>query len=111
MLIVSALIILVCILLVLVVLIQNPKGGGLASGFSASNQMMGVRRTADFLEKSTWTLAIVLLLLSVTTTAMIGKGKKTVTGGSTTRNAAGQFESPKTAPTQTAPTPQPGAGK
>ena len=57
--------ILASILLILIVAIQNPKGGGLASNFSSSNQYMGVRKTADFLEKSTWTLAIVLLVLSL----------------------------------------------
>ncbi len=60
---ISVLIFIVCILLVLVVLVQNSKGGGLASNFSSSNQFMGVRKTADFLEKTTWTLAIALLLL------------------------------------------------
>nr|MBC7611837.1 preprotein translocase subunit SecG [Pseudopedobacter sp.] len=50
--------ILVCIILVLVILIQNPKGGGLSSGFSSSNNIMGVQRTGDILEKGTWGLAI-----------------------------------------------------
>jgi len=63
--IVSVLILITSILLMLVVLVQNSKGGGLASNFSGSNQYMGVRKTADFLEKSTWTLAIVLLVLSL----------------------------------------------
>ena len=60
--IISVLIFIVCILLILVVLVQNSKGGGLASSFSSSNQLMGVRKTADFLEKSTWSLAIALLV-------------------------------------------------
>lgn len=60
---ISILIIIVCLLLVIVVLIQNSKGGGLSSTFASSNQVMGVRKTADFLEKSTWTLAIALLAL------------------------------------------------
>ncbi len=63
--IVSVLILLTSILLILVVLVQNSKGGGLASNFSGNNQYLGVRKTADFLEKSTWTLAIVLLVLSL----------------------------------------------
>lgn len=67
--IISILIVLVCILLILVVLVQNSKGGGLASSFSSSNQVMGVRKTADFLEKATWTLAIALLALSLISTA------------------------------------------
>ena len=65
---ISVLIIVICILLILVVLVQNPKGGGLASNLSSSNQVMGVRKTADFLEKATWTLAIALVVLSLLTT-------------------------------------------
>ena len=61
----SVLILMVCILLILVVLVQNSKGGGLSATFGGSNQVMGVRRTADFLEKATWTLAAVLLGLSI----------------------------------------------
>ena len=62
---ITVLIIIISILLILIVLVQNSKGGGLASNFSSSNQYMGVRKTADFLEKSTWTLAIALLVLSL----------------------------------------------
>ncbi len=57
-------IIIASILLGLVILMQNSKGGGLASEFSSSNQILGVKRTTDFLEKVTWTLAIVIVLLS-----------------------------------------------
>ena len=64
------LILVVSVLLGLVVLVQNSKGGGLASEFSSSNQIMGVRRTSDFLEKTTWTLAIVLVVLSFITCFM-----------------------------------------
>jgi preprotein translocase subunit SecG len=53
----------ICVLLVLVVLVQNPKGGGLASNFASSNQIMGVKKTTDFLEKATWTLAVALLVI------------------------------------------------
>ena len=59
---ISVLIIIVCILLTLVVLAQSSKGG-LASGFAGSAQVMGVRKTTDFLEKATWSLAISLLVL------------------------------------------------
>jgi len=62
---ISVLIIVVCVFLVLIVLVQNSKGGGLASNFAGSNQIMGVRKTADFLEKATWTLAASLLVLSL----------------------------------------------
>ncbi|MFD2148144.1 preprotein translocase subunit SecG [Mucilaginibacter antarcticus] len=59
------LIVLVCTLLGLIVLIQNPKGGGLSSNFSSSSQLMGVQKTGDFLEKGTWALAITLMVLSL----------------------------------------------
>src|SRR3978361_2242928 len=57
--------IVVCVLLGLIVLIQNPKGGGLTSNFSSSSQLMGVQKTGDFLEKGTWVLAITLMVLSL----------------------------------------------
>ena len=52
-------------------LVQNSKGGGLASNFQGSNQVMGVRKTTDFLEKATWVLAGALLVLSVLGSASI----------------------------------------
>ena len=55
--------IIVCVFLILMVLIQNPKGGGLSSNFSSSSQLMGVQKTGDFLEKGTWGLAIVLMVV------------------------------------------------
>ena len=63
----AVLIIITSILLVLVVLVQNPKGGGLSSSFGggAGNQIMGAKKTTDFLEKATWTLAIALISLSL----------------------------------------------
>jgi preprotein translocase subunit SecG len=57
------LILLACIVLGFFVLIQNSKGGGLASNFAGSNQIMGVRKTADFLEKVTWSLAVGIMAL------------------------------------------------
>ena len=68
----------VCILLGLIILIQNPKGGGLSSGFAGSNNVMGVQRTGDFLEKGTWGLTIALmvivLLINVVTPGSGGAG-------------------------------------
>ena len=63
----AILIIITSILLVLVVLVQNPKGGGLSSTFGGGggNQIMGAKKTTDFLEKATWTLAIALISLSL----------------------------------------------
>ena len=57
------LIIVVCILLGLIVLVQNSKGGGLSSTFGGGNQIMGVKKTADVLEKTTWILAAILVAL------------------------------------------------
>ena len=57
------LIIFVCILLGLIVLVQNSKGGGLSSTFGGGNQIMGVKKTADVLEKTTWILAAILVAL------------------------------------------------
>ena len=65
------LILVVCVLLALVVLVQNSKGGGLAANFSAPTQVMGVRQTADFLEKATWWLAVILVVLSLAATVSI----------------------------------------
>ncbi len=59
------LIIIAAILLVLLVLIQNSKGGGLAADFAGGNQVMGAPKTADFLEKATWTLVAVIAVLSI----------------------------------------------
>jgi len=71
---VAVLILVVCFFLGLIVLVQDSKGGGLASNFSSSNQYMGVRKTADFLEKSTWTLAILLLAFSLISVIVIPRG-------------------------------------
>ena len=65
---ITGIILFVCILLILIVLVQNPKGGGLSSSFSSSNQYMGVKRTADFVEKATWGFAAALLVLSILAT-------------------------------------------
>ena len=60
-----SLILFVCILLVLVVMVQNPKGGGLSSSFGGGGQSQigGVKSTTDFLDKSTWVLAAIILVL------------------------------------------------
>ena len=59
------LIVLAALLMCFVVLIQNSKGGGLASSFAASNQIMGVRKTTDFIEKLTWGLAAFMVVVSI----------------------------------------------
>ena len=59
------LIIVAALLLCFVVMIQNSKGGGLASSFASSNQIMGVRKTTDFIEKLTWGLAGFMVVVSI----------------------------------------------
>lgn len=66
--------IVVCVLLTLIILIQNPKGGGLSSGFSGSNNIMGVQRTGDFLEKGTWALAVSLMVIALLINVVIPSG-------------------------------------
>src|ERR1700761_3933311 len=72
--------IIVCVLLGAIVLIQNPKGGGLSSNFSSSSQLLGVQKTGDILEKGTWALAISLMVLSLAI-SVIGKGGQVKTEG------------------------------
>lgn len=61
----TILIIIAAILLTLLVLVQNSKGGGLAAGFASGNQVMGAPKTADFLEKATWTLVALIVVFSI----------------------------------------------
>lgn len=61
----TILIVIAAIILILAVLVQNSKGGGLAAGFSSGNQVMGAPRTADFLERTTWGLAAFIVALSI----------------------------------------------
>lgn len=64
----------VCLLLMLVVLIQNPKGGGIDSTFGGTqaNQMLGASRSTDVIEKITWGLAITLFVLCIVTALAVG---------------------------------------
>tara|TARA_B100001996_G_scaffold282085_1_gene222483 strand:- start:442 stop:798 length:357 start_codon:yes stop_codon:yes gene_type:complete len=73
--IVVGIIIFVAVLLVLIILAQNPKGGGLTSTFggTSSNQIMGVQKTNDLLEKLTWVLAISIVLLTLLTNIFLDK--------------------------------------
>jgi len=75
---ISIIILIICGLLALVVLAQNPKGGGLAAGFTGAQQIGGVQRTADFLEKSTWTLSGALMVLCLVSAGLQGGGSSMV---------------------------------
>ena len=61
----SFLIILASILLIIVVFVQNPKGGGLSSDFGAAQQIGGVQKTNDFIDKTTWSLAAIIMISSI----------------------------------------------
>ncbi|MFA6884612.1 MAG: preprotein translocase subunit SecG [Paludibacteraceae bacterium] len=69
--IITSFIVIASVLLVGVVLVQNSKGGGLSSGFAAQNQIMGVKKTTDFIEKATWILVGVVVFLSVVSAGFI----------------------------------------
>ncbi len=68
-----ALIVIASVLTILAILVQNPKSG-MAANFGASNQVMGVRETSDFLEKFTWTMAIAIAVLSILATLAMDRG-------------------------------------
>ncbi|MGL5112923.1 MAG: preprotein translocase subunit SecG [Flavobacterium sp.] len=94
------LITIVCFLLIVVIMVQNPKGGGLSSSVGGSQMLGGVQKTTDFLDKSTWTLATILIALILLsslsfTGSMSDSDSKIITK---TQNAA-----PQTAPVAPAP--------
>ncbi|MBE7176650.1 MAG: preprotein translocase subunit SecG [Mucilaginibacter polytrichastri] len=98
--------IVICLLLGLIILIQNPKGGGLASNFSGSTQMMGVQRTGDFLEKGTWVLAIALMVLSlgINVVAKDGSGQTGSSADQDLIEKASKPSAPSAAPATSFPT-------
>jgi preprotein translocase subunit SecG len=102
--------VIVCVLLGLIVLIQNPKGGGLSSNFSSSSQLMGVQKTGDFLEKGTWGLAIGLMVLSLAINVMVKSG--TTKTGTSANHETDQRASKPTNPGASTPlAPAPGTGQ
>ena len=90
------LIVIAALLMIGIVLIQESKGGGLSSNFSASNQIMGVRKTTDFIEKATWSLAAAMVIFSVICAYV---APKSVTEQSVLENVA--TETQTTNPTNT----------
>lgn len=98
------LIILACVILSFIVLVQNPKGGGLAGNVAGfSNQFMGVKQTTDVLEKGTWIFAAIIGLLCILSTIFIpGSSTRRVEGAGTQTEQ--QVPAPTPAPAQgTAP--------
>ena len=109
------LIVLAAVLMIGIVLIQESKGGGLASNFSSSNSIMGVRKTTDFVEKATWGLALSLVVFSVVCayTAPQADGSQSVMENATEapqanpNNVQGFGSAQKAAPAQGAQTAAP----
>ena len=92
------LVIVASVILSLIVLVQNPKGGGLAGNIAGfSNQFMGVKQTTDVLEKGTWIFAAIIGVLCLVSTLFIGVNK------TTTQKTTPQTEQAPAQPSQTAP--------
>ena len=103
------------ICLILAVLVQSPKSG-MAANFGASNQVMGVRETANFLEKFTWTMAIAIVVLSLVATLSMDSGAVATSNESLSKDANAVMEMTQEAPTmpQAVPAPaetEPAAGE
>lgn len=98
----SIIIVIAAILLVGAVLIQKSKGGGLASNYASGNQYMGYRKTTDFIEKATWSLAIVICILSICSSFAV----KAPVNVSNIKQAPVQTTAPAAAPAQQAPAQQ-----
>jgi preprotein translocase subunit SecG len=94
-----SIIIFICVLLVLVVLAQNSKGGGLSGQFggAGASQLMGVKRTGDLLEKLTWGFAIALVILTLATHAILDRSDIGATNRSINQERAAQSKTTETA--------------
>ena len=93
----TILIVIAAVLLILLVLVQNSKGGGLAAGFSSGNQVMGAPKTADFLEKASWTLAAIIIALSILAVGFSKSQGATEEGSAITEQAQEAFEAEQAA--------------
>lgn len=98
------LIILACVVLSLIVLVQNPKGGGLSGNIAGfSNQFMGVKQTTDVLEKGTWIFAGVIAVLCIASTLFIAGGRNinradALGNGATNTQQTAPVQAPQPAP-------------
>ena len=94
------LITIVCFLLIVVIMVQNPKGGGLSSSIGGSQMLGGVQKTTDFLDKSTWTLATILIAL-ILLSSLSFSGSMSDTDSKIIKKT--ETAAPQTAPVQNAP--------
>ena len=105
------LITIVCFLLIIVVMVQNPKGGGLSSSLGGTQMLGGVQKTTDFLDKSTWTLAGILIALILLSSLSFTEPETAIQPMPETQTgvpspAPAQPTKPAPAPAQTAPVEQ-----
>ncbi|MCD7722018.1 MAG: preprotein translocase subunit SecG [Prevotellaceae bacterium] len=102
------LVVLASILMCLIVLVQESKGGGLASGFADNNAMLGVRKTTDVVEKITWGLAIAMVVFSVISVGFLSFGttQGTVMQTTTEETALPGMETGSSSAEQPVATPQ-----
>jgi len=98
---VTILVVIFSLALIFFVVIQNSKGGGLAAGFSSSNQVMGVRKTTDFLEKATATLAGLVVFGSIMASVVLSS--KTNSSDDSIKNEILNLQQNQTSPNTTAP--------
>ena len=102
------LIVLASIILGFIVLVQNPKGGGLAGNIAGfSNQFMGVKQTTDVLEKGTWIFAVVIAVLCLTSTVFISKSKSGIEDKTEKVGTSLPINNSNPGNTTTLPAPQP----
>ena len=100
------LITIVCFLLIVVIMVQNPKGGGLSSSIGGSQMLGGVQKTTDFLDKSTWTLATVLIVLILLSSLSFG-GSLSDTDSKIIEKSETAAPAQKSAPVQSTPAAEP----
>ena len=99
----TILVLIASVLITLIVLLQNGKGGGLASNFVAGNQTFGVRQTTDILEKITWGLVAFIFVISIVTTFTLSNSAKEIDLTEKIEAEAAAPEFPAALPTEEAP--------
>ena len=99
----TILVLIASVLVTLIVLLQNGKGGGLASNFVAGNQTFGVRQTTDILEKITWGLVAFIFVISIVTTFTLSNGAKEIDLTEKIEAEAAAPEFPAALPSEEAP--------
>ena len=91
------LIMIASILLIIIVMAQNPKGGGLSGTFGGtSSAQFGVQRTNDFMEKATWSLGAIIVILILLSVILTGKPSSRMQQAPASKEAPAQQQAPAT---------------